>query len=72
MNTDRILALADLIESLPHTSTGAKDGFCMSSYTHNCNTPSCIAGWAAFEAKGGIITLDIHYDAKAYLGLDGD
>jgi len=52
MNTDRILALADLIEKQPLTDSIAADGFYMGSYTHECGTPSCIAGWAAWESLG--------------------
>lgn len=46
MRTDRILALADLIEKQPHTNDDDAEGFTMGVYFHNCGTPSCIAGWA--------------------------
>lgn len=53
MNKDRILALADLIETLPDAeSSFATSGFDMRYVTHECGTPSCIAGWAAWEAQG--------------------
>lgn len=42
----RILALADLIESLPHARR--KGGFHMNYFRHTCGTPSCIMGWAYF------------------------
>lgn len=43
--------LANLIEKLPFTDEDAKDGFSMTNYNHSCGTPSCIAGWAAWEAN---------------------
>lgn len=52
MNINRVNALADLIESLPHTDYRAAHGFSMSCYVHACNTPSCMAGWAAWEHRG--------------------
>lgn len=42
----RILALADLIESLPHTRKAG--GFNMNYFLHLCGSPSCIMGWASF------------------------
>lgn len=44
MNKERVLQLADLIETV--------EDFDMSDYTHgpaSCGSPSCIAGWAAWE-----------------------
>lgn len=46
MNKERILELADVIEKQPHTTRHSEGGFNMSCYTHECGTPSCIAGWA--------------------------
>lgn len=42
----RILALADLIENLPHTRQAG--GFNMNYFRHLCGSPSCIMGWAYF------------------------
>lgn len=75
MNKERILALADLIEQQPHTTPYDKSGFDLSSYTHDCGTPSCIAGWAAWEAAGRPEKLimdpgKIIELAQTYLGLD--
>lgn len=50
MNKDNILRLADIIEAQPHTSVDEAQGFNMEGYIHHCGTPSCIAGFAAFES----------------------
>lgn len=49
MNKERIMELADIIEMQAHVnySDYPSYGFNMSSYRHNCGSPSCIAGWAA-------------------------
>jgi len=52
MNKERLLILAALIEAQPFTSRRAKEGFYMNSILHECGTPSCIAGWGAWEALG--------------------
>lgn len=53
MNKERILALADLIETISDSPNSfAIEGFDMRYVTHECGTPSCIAGWAAWEAQG--------------------
>ena len=49
MNKERILALADLVEQQPHS---IESGFNMGELIHGCGTPSCIAGWAAWESAG--------------------
>jgi hypothetical protein len=49
MNKERILALADLVEQQPHS---LEFGFNMGELIHGCGTPSCIAGWAAWEKAG--------------------
>lgn len=46
MNVERINALADLIETLPHVGILEKEGFNMANYQHPCGTPACIAGFA--------------------------
>lgn len=51
MHKDRILALADLIEQQPHTSPSSERGFTMADFTHDCGTPACLAGWAAWESE---------------------
>lgn len=68
MNVERILHLADIIETQPHTSAEAESGFSMQDYTHRCGTPSCIAGWAnsVFEA----VDLNSGEVAAVILGLD--
>lgn len=51
MNKERILAVADKIEKLPHKrddnilSHENVESFSMISYTTNCGSPQCIAGW---------------------------
>ena len=50
MNTENIIALADLIETLPQAGFGSKEGFFMGNWRHACGTPSCIAGWAVHLA----------------------
>jgi hypothetical protein len=75
VNKERILALADLIEQQPHADKEASEGFTMSSITHDCGTPACIAGWAAWEAvgrKNGDLydfDLDIEGKARDFLGI---
>ena len=53
MNKKRILALASVIETMPHVMAdrGYVVGFNMHSYTHNCGTPACIAGFAVMLAE---------------------
>lgn len=48
MNTERILALADHIEKLPHYNDVSVNvpHFSMTRYFNECGTPSCIAGHA--------------------------
>lgn len=72
MNTERILALADLIEKQPHTTQEAPEGFTMVNWNHDCGTPACIAGWACHVALGGAVVLDINIEqtARRFLGLD--
>jgi hypothetical protein len=76
MNRERILALADLIEEQPHTDEEADEGFTMESITHDCGTPACIAGWAAWEAlgrqRGDLYSIHTDLDAKAREFLDID
>lgn len=76
MNKKRILALADLIEQQQHTSFSAESGFSMSSYVHECGTPSCIAGWASWLSFGKAPVLAdeiLLFDrARGYLGLKED
>jgi hypothetical protein len=50
MNTENIIALADLIETLPQAGFGSREGFFMGNWRHDCGTPSCIAGWAVHLA----------------------
>lgn len=53
MNTANILALADFIEALPEDSfdmsTCVKEG--QTHPNETCGSPSCIAGWAAWEQQ---------------------
>lgn len=74
MNAERILALADLIESQPHTDLNDPKGFNMTNWHHKCGTPSCIAGWAFAMMNGDNsgsekIPLGASDDAAKYLGL---
>ncbi|MDR9777244.1 hypothetical protein RJJ65_32315 [Rhizobium hidalgonense] len=73
MNKKRILALADIIEKQPHTGKESAEGFSMSSYVHDCGTPCCIAGWAAWlsfrKPKQMVDSTAVFYRAKTYLGL---
>lgn len=67
MHTERIRALADLIEQQPHTTEEAENGFNMSDYTHDCGTPCCIAGWAEINvSKDGRAPFD---RGQEWLGL---
>lgn len=76
MNRERILALAELIEQQPHTGRLSADGFCMSNYVHNCGTPSCIAGWAAWlshrKPKQMEDSMALFWRAQNYLDLSED
>ncbi len=45
-NKKNILAIAKLIEALP------EEKFDMTDTTRSCGSPSCIAGWAAWEQHG--------------------
>jgi hypothetical protein len=77
MNKERILALADLVERQPHAiEDQPESGFAMCSLIHECGTPSCIAGWAAWESLGrpGIIEdiEDVIDLASQYLDLGFD
>lgn len=71
MNKERILALADLIERQPFANEfDAPEGFGMVSAEHACGTPSCIAGWAYWEAQGRPQIINTDYQVAAeYLGL---
>jgi hypothetical protein len=74
MNKDRILALATFIEQQPHERDWcAPSGFGMGAVLHTCGTPSCIAGWAGWEAQGRPDTVkgDAEGDGQEYLGIDG-
>lgn len=71
MNKERILALAELIENQPHEELESEFGFNMEDFTHPCGTPSCIAGWAVFQAGG--LEKDYHANSKVaaeILGLE--
>lgn len=70
MQVERIRALADLIEQQPHTDWSALSGFNMTHYTHNCDTPCCIAGWAAHQT--GNKDRPAWIEATEYLGLADD
>lgn len=66
MNVERINALADMIEVMPHTTVSAEEGFSMANWSHDCGTPACIAGWAAYLAKGpGVLINHSCYDVAA-------
>jgi hypothetical protein len=78
MNKERVLALAELIESQPLVDTwcsGEVHGFNMNREAHICGTPSCILGWAAWEQRGRPDRVEkntdrLYTDAQEYLGLD--
>lgn len=76
LQRDRILALAEVIEEQPHVMGPSAGGFSMSAYFHPCGSPSCMAGFAAFFARDGLMTTEgISNDsafgiATEYLGLD--
>lgn len=75
MHKDRILALADLIESMPHTSVTDDHGFNMDDFDHVCGTPACIAGWAiAMRANDLSVNVRSAVDAEfdSYSGLASD
>jgi hypothetical protein len=69
MNVDRILALADLIESLPKTEIEDDHGFCMVDYRHDCGTPACIAGWAVHLSGEKVDVKGTFYAASTFLGI---
>lgn len=50
MNKKNIKKLIEKIKTVRYTSNaeGAKSGFNMEAYRHDCGTPSCMAGWASF------------------------
>lgn len=52
INTQNVLDLADLVEKQPKADASHRDGFTMESFVHDCGSPACIAGWAAFMAIG--------------------
>lgn len=56
-NKKNILALAKLIEALP------EEKFDMQDTRMNCGSPSCIAGWAAWEQQGRPKFLDDNQNA---------
>lgn len=70
MKKERILALADLIERQPHTTLEENHGFYMGNWTHNCGTPSCIAGWAAYASVDGILENMPGYGGYHEVGMD--
>lgn len=45
-NKENVLKLADLIDQQPESK------FDIARISHNCGSPSCIAGWAAWEQQG--------------------
>lgn len=74
MNTERILELATVIESLPHVSPDERatevplDSFNMEKW--HCGSVGCIAGWAV-KLFGGEIP-DPALSGQQALGLRGD
>lgn len=60
VHRQRLLALADLVESQPHVAEDEGPGFCMSDWVHrkspkdSCGTPSCIWGWAEHMRTGSV------------------
>ncbi|MBB3411264.1 hypothetical protein FHT87_005217 [Rhizobium sp. BK316] len=76
MKKEHILALADLIEEQEHTEEDDAEGFTMTAITHDCGTPACIAGWAAWEALGRPsghlydVACDLEGEATDYLGIN--
>lgn len=75
MNKERLTKLADHIENLEKVSLDADEGFNMADYTHDCGSPSCIAGWAVhlFKKESGYehSTMDTHDLAAKILEIDG-
>ena len=77
MNKERILQLADHIEKQLHTAFEDKKGFNMSTFTHMCGTPSCIAGYAAafnlgFNDENQQVISDVEINASHWLALDSE
>lgn len=84
MNKENIKKLIETLKGVKYTSdyVYAKSGFNMEVYSHECGTPSCMAGYAASEAIGyknyKIITEDqgngdfSHPLAQNWLGLTED
>lgn len=75
MYKERILALADHIEKLPHIDDieEARPHFTMSRYFNPCGSPSCIAGHAIcmFSDKKFEDVYDYEFsEAAEVLGLD--
>ena len=86
MNKERILELADHIETLEqidnyvgwHPLYGkcdARHGFDMGVYKYGCGAPACVAGWAVHLFKPEVIETsvgdpDTYRMAQEALGLD--
>jgi hypothetical protein len=70
MNTENIIALANLIETLPQAGFGSKEGFFMGNWRHDCGTPSCIAGWAVHLAGIDCSRSQVATKAADWLDLD--
>lgn len=74
MNKELILSVADTIEQQPETGYYDKNGFNMGSYTHDCGTPSCMAGWAIAlkEERDYVDHLNAFHKACNYFGVSED
>ena len=83
MNKGNVLKLADLIEQQPDTEVWDEEGFCMRSEVHNCGSPACIMGFAAYlqdeqgyaecqQEENSSASDDVYPLACAYLELAED
>lgn len=81
MNAERLRALADEIEPLPHTHQLAcenqegipysygQDGFAMSMFRFSCGSPACIGGYA-IARWGNLDANDPLVEVGRVLGID--
>ena len=69
MNKENILLVAEHLENLPEdlqkVDCEADEGFDLRNFTHDCGTPSCIAGYAAWFDNGKRITRE-YLEATSY------
>lgn len=73
MNIDNIKKLIKTLEAVEYVEDvrRAESGFNMLDYTHDCGTPSCIAGYAAFLSNpNDFENSECYNKAVSWLGLD--